>query len=702
MAIKKVSGSGFRGVKSPTQPKQARHVSADAPRVIGAHNVRRGGFDRGAAPSRPAIGPVAGRRAPKIASQPSRVDHSFVAATTGLLHPLLPDLESYSVEVSAIFGTYNRIEHLKKAVASIRHACQGISYEIVVSDGGSTDGTQAWASQQADIRLLAGDLSGAVRAFNAAFAAAKGRIILSLNDDAIVMPEAVRSGLAYFADPTVGQVAFFYSVNGEEIGTQHVHGGPYVNYGMTRANVARVIASICGGFWAPPYYTYGADCELSLWVRRLGYKVAEAADARVADFQVKDGLRKRSDSVENGMSFRVLSKRWPNGSYAVFRGPSPGVTDPELGRLRSIEVGETPAQRWPRLLRVDPVPGQLPPRATPRAERILHVHLRSGDEPQQSMVDAFRSMGSKGYALVDWISMDEPARNAAILQAARQISPTLVFMQLHQPCVAASVLRTIRSEIHDPSLVLALWSGDVAWQQGPWPGFGDEWSHEYAKLVDVMLYSGTGQVEGQRARGMKNAAYLQIGYDEDRYFPGPEDQYGARHDVLFLAQNYPQSREAVPLHDIHTRRDAVKAFSKAFKRFGVYGRGWAPGTPTVPPSASGDLYRKSHMAISISTCSTLGRYTSDRTFRAMACGTPCLIKRFADMEGLGFVHGQNVLAFDTIPEAVGIAKDFLSPGRRTQLREIGRNGAALVQQHHTWGVRMHELASILQALRGQR
>ncbi len=46
-------------------------------------------------------------------------------------------------DVSILLGTYNRFDHLSKAVRSIREACVEVRYEIVVCDGGSTDGSRA-------------------------------------------------------------------------------------------------------------------------------------------------------------------------------------------------------------------------------------------------------------------------------------------------------------------------------------------------------------------------------------------------------------------------------------------------------------------------------------------------------------------------------------------------------------------------------
>ena len=85
-----------------------------------------------------------------------------------------------------------------------------------------------------------------------------------------------------------------------------------------------------------------------------------------------------------------------------------------------------------------------------RGERVLHVHLSAPNEPQQSLCDALEHLGRRepqGYRRVDWPAYsDHDARDAAILSAAREIEPTLVWMQLQTPRIAREpMLRAVRA-----------------------------------------------------------------------------------------------------------------------------------------------------------------------------------------------------------------------------------------------------------------
>src|SRR5258707_15124388 len=56
-----------------------------------------------------------------------------------------PDMkQTVPAQVSVILGTYNRLAFLRATIASVRASRLDIPYEIIVVDGGSTDGTIGW------------------------------------------------------------------------------------------------------------------------------------------------------------------------------------------------------------------------------------------------------------------------------------------------------------------------------------------------------------------------------------------------------------------------------------------------------------------------------------------------------------------------------------------------------------------------------
>jgi len=333
--------------------------------------------------------------------------------------------------------------------------------------------------------------------------------------------------------------------------------------------------------------------------------------------------------------------------------------------------------RIPRLWQLDADWGRAPWRASPdRIERVLHVHLSTPEEPQTSLCQALASLaGPRGYRRVDWTALPTQDHHRAVVDAAEALRPTLIFMQLQRPGIlATAAVAEMRRLANTSELVIISWCGDVGGINGPFRAAGDQWAYELSVHCDLMLYTSMSQVRAHRSRAMHNAGYLQIGYDEDRYFEGPDNEHGSRFDVAFLGTNYNEGHwTGFPEEEVRLRRNIVEAMRKKFgARFGLFGSGWGTGVAHLPPAQSGDVYRHSHLALNISICNFLERYSSDRLLRALACGTPVLMKTFDDWRSLGLAHGYNVLAWETVDEAIALGVAWLDPARREELREIGR------------------------------
>jgi glycosyltransferase involved in cell wall biosynthesis len=86
-------------------------------------------------------------------------------------------------DISIVTPVFNSIRWIELCVRSVRHALQGQSYEHIIVDGGSTDGTMEYLRQQDDIRLIPGPDKGMYDALNKGMAAARGHILGHLNAD---------------------------------------------------------------------------------------------------------------------------------------------------------------------------------------------------------------------------------------------------------------------------------------------------------------------------------------------------------------------------------------------------------------------------------------------------------------------------------------------------------------------------------------
>jgi len=102
-------------------------------------------------------------------------------------------------ELSVIVCTYQRLEILKRSIASFeaQDAPPG-SFELVVVNDGSSDGTREWLDAhefEVPARVLHKQNGGLASARNLGLGAARGRILLFVNDDTLAFPDLVREHL---------------------------------------------------------------------------------------------------------------------------------------------------------------------------------------------------------------------------------------------------------------------------------------------------------------------------------------------------------------------------------------------------------------------------------------------------------------------------------------------------------------------------
>jgi GT2 family glycosyltransferase len=194
--------------------------------------------------------------------------------------------------VSIVIPTFNRFDRLQRCIDRIEQNVSSPS-EVIVVDGGSTDGTRDWLARRRDLRvILEPEREGAVRAFNKGFRAATGHYVMWLNDDAYPLPGAVGAAVAMIERPEladVGVVAFYHNWhsernvldrvkhNGETYELCHVRGYPYANFGLLRRELLKQV-----GFADERYYFFGFDPDLSLKVQfEAGLKVIGCRQALI-------------------------------------------------------------------------------------------------------------------------------------------------------------------------------------------------------------------------------------------------------------------------------------------------------------------------------------------------------------------------------------------------------------------------------------
>jgi len=96
-----------------------------------------------------------------------------------------------SPRLSVITPLYNCLEYTKAMVASLQDSMPGwVSYEVILVDDGSTDGTREWlATLKAPFRFVLNETnSGFGVSNNRGAAVARGRVLALLNNDLVLRP----------------------------------------------------------------------------------------------------------------------------------------------------------------------------------------------------------------------------------------------------------------------------------------------------------------------------------------------------------------------------------------------------------------------------------------------------------------------------------------------------------------------------------
>lgn len=235
--------------------------------------------------------------------------------------------------VSIVVPTFNRYDRLRRCIDKIRRNVSR-PVEVIVVDGGSTDGTREWLADQADLLvILEPRREGAVAAFNKGFRAAKGFYVMWLNDDAFPLPGAVEAAIAMLERPDlaeVGMVAFYHNWhsernvldrvlhNGESYELCHVRGYPYANFGLLRRTLLERV-----GFADDRFYFFGFDPDLSLKIQiNEGLKVVGCRAALIHHDEHHDD-RKLADLDQGRIDNEKLFAKWNLPAPGAYPDPLP-------------------------------------------------------------------------------------------------------------------------------------------------------------------------------------------------------------------------------------------------------------------------------------------------------------------------------------------------------------------------------------------
>lgn len=588
------------------------------------------------------------------------------------------------VDVSVILGTVARPDMLRSCVESVRASLaeSRLTHEVVVAYGDEDEPALPWMREQPDVVPVRAGLTGAIDAFNKAYASSRGRYICQLNDDVTVDGDSIARAVAYLEADRGAAGAVFKFDRGDGRGYRHetLSGLPHPNQMVARRETCEAVAERIGGFWGDRAHrtdrTYGGDTAFGAVCAHLGLRLDSVAGVTCRDLLAQDDLRAAnasSVSPDHGRRWRAM--------YAqVLESKAPPPSQAE----------------WPNLY--VPRPG-MPPRRSPVAAgpptRLLLLSLQTPGEAQPAQRAALSAIGPT-RDLSWWPPSDDRRRD--ILAAAAAHRPEALFSQVQSADLGREFARALRAAV-GPACTMVNWSGDV--RTGPSQPV-ERWMAELASVYDLMLFDNTTYPEKLKAAERAAAAcgYLSCGIDlgANPWDPGAAETRGA----VFLGTNYKN------LDGGARERLAARLGREPGLDLEIRGRGWdrppagVRSGPFVPQLEAARIMRAARVTISTSLFDNLGRYTSDRLKRAMCAGAVVAARRFPDAAGLGLAHGENCLIWDTPDELVGLIRDWSRPERASDRNSIRKAAAELARERFSWERAVEELLAILRDVRARR
>lgn len=225
--------------------------------------------------------------------------------------------------ISIVLGSYNRYRFLKETIKSIRNNDIEVPYEIIVIDGGSTDGSAKWLIKQPDVLTIIQHNRVQINGkfvmkkswgyfMNLGFKAAKGKYILMISDDCLLVPNTVMNGYRLFEKELkigrkIGALAFYWRNFPEQ--TKYNVGiafgsKMFVNHGMYLRDALVDVDWIDEDY----YRFYYADADLCLRMWQKGYEVIDSPDSYIEhSVHISRKVRRSNPSQEDEKNFL---KRW--------------------------------------------------------------------------------------------------------------------------------------------------------------------------------------------------------------------------------------------------------------------------------------------------------------------------------------------------------------------------------------------------------
>lgn len=242
---------------------------------------------------------------------------------------------------SIVILSYNTLSLLQMCIESIRGFTAPSTYELIVVDNASKDGSVDWLKKQPDIRCIYNNENmGFPKGCNQGMAIAKGTEILLLNSDVIVTPrwlEQLRTAL--YSDEKVGAVSCVtsccsnlqqidvpYDVHNIDINVLIHFAEGYNKSNSKKWLIHYRLVGFCMLFRTSLYRKIGGldeaftpgnfeDDDYSYRIRMSGYKLLLCSDTFIHHFGSASFIKKRTPEEEQAYVARYEALLNKNRQY---------------------------------------------------------------------------------------------------------------------------------------------------------------------------------------------------------------------------------------------------------------------------------------------------------------------------------------------------------------------------------------------------